>query len=136
MDQKPTWFPDGRLNTAYNCLDRHVKAGHGHRVAFQYVSVMPQTRSGGDATRRITYAELLDQVEAVAGVLRHTFGVAKGDRAVVYMPMIPEAAVTMLACARIGAIHSVVFGGFASKGRSRALTSLSARSASGERISV
>ncbi len=100
------WFPDGELNVCHNALDRHVDAGHGDRAAIIHDS--PVTGS----VTTLTYAELLDQVSRFAGVLRD-LGVAAGDRVVVYMPMIPEAAVAMLACARLGAVHSVVFGGFA-----------------------
>ncbi|KAK4053531.1 hypothetical protein OIV83_001699 [Microbotryomycetes sp. JL201] len=110
--KKPSWFPDGRLNTCYNCVDRHVLAGYGHRPAFHHVPTMPQ--STGQRTT-VTYQELLDDVKVLAGVLKHSFGVKKGDRVVIYMPMIKQTAVAMLACARIGAIHSVVFGGFAPK---------------------
>ena len=100
------WFPDATCNTCHNALDRHVAAGRGERVAIFYDSPLAGAR------RRISYAELLDDVATLAAVLGD-FGVAKGDRVIVYMPMIPEAVVAMLACARIGAIHSVVFGGFA-----------------------
>ncbi len=100
------WFPDATLNTCYNALDRHVVAGHADRTALIYDS--PVT----DTTTELSYAELLEKVAAFAGALRG-FGVEKGDRVVIYMPMIPEAAVAMLACARLGAVHSVVFGGFA-----------------------
>ncbi|AQW54713.1 propionyl-CoA synthetase [Streptomyces violaceusniger] len=102
------WFPDGELNTSYNALDRHVENGHGDRTALIYDS--PVT----GAVRRFSYAELRDEVALFAGALR-SLGVAKGDRVIVYMPMVPEAVVAMLACARIGAVHSVVFGGFAPK---------------------
>jgi propionyl-CoA synthetase len=100
------WFPDAELNTCENALDRHVIAGHGDRTAIIHDS--PVT----GLTTRLSYAELLDQVSRFAGVLR-SLGVAKGDRVIVYMPMVPEAVVAMLACARLGAVHSVVFGGFA-----------------------
>lgn len=102
------WFKGGMLNTSYNCLDRHVAAGHGDRAALIYDSPV----TGGNK-RTYTYAELTDEVARLAGALQAE-GVAKGDRVVIYMPMIPEAAMAMLACARLGAIHSVVFGGFAS----------------------
>ncbi len=102
------WFPGGEMNTCYNCLDRHVEAGNGDRVALIYDS--PVT----DTVKTYTYAELLDQVARFAGVLQGQ-GVVKGDRVLIYMPMVVEAAVAMLACARLGAIHSVVFGGFAPK---------------------
>ena len=100
------WFPGGELNTAYNCLDRHVLAGHGDRIALIWDSAME------GRTERFSYAALLDRVARVAGALA-SLGVARGDRVVIYMPMVPEAAVAMLACARLGAVHSVVFGGFA-----------------------
>ena len=100
------WFPDATLNTCWNALDRHVEAGRGDRPAIHHVS--PVT----DSARTITYRELLDEVALFAGVL-HGLGVRAGDRVIIYLPMIPEAVVAMLACARIGAVHSVVFGGFA-----------------------
>jgi propionyl-CoA synthetase len=100
------WFPDAELNTCYNALDRHVERGRAEQVALIYDS--PVT----DQVVRYTYEELRDQVAKVAGALRD-LGVEKGDRVVVYMPMVPEAVMTMLACARLGAVHSVVFGGFA-----------------------
>ncbi|OZF56366.1 propionyl-CoA synthetase [Rhodococcus sp. 14-2470-1b] len=102
------WFPDGVLNTCVNALDRHVDAGDGDRTALIYDSAMIGTQ------RRYTYAQLLNEVAQFAGVLVRN-GVGKGDRVILYLPMIPEAAVAMLACARIGAVHSVVFGGFAAK---------------------
>ena len=100
------WFPDATLNTCWNALDRHVEAGRGDRPAIHHVSPVTGT------ARTITYRELLGEVAAFAGVL-HDLGVGAGDRVIIYLPMIPEAAVAMLACARIGAVHSVVFGGFA-----------------------
>ena len=100
------WFPDGTLNTCYNALDRHVAAGHADRTALVHESPVTGTRQS------FTYARLLEDVAAFAGVLE-ALGVGRGDRVVVYMPMIPEAVVAMLACARLGAVHSVVFGGFA-----------------------
>ena len=100
------WFSGGELNTAALALDRHVAAGHGSRAALIYESPV----TGTSAT--FTYAELTDLVARFAGVLAG-LGVGKGDRVVVYLPMVPEAVVTMLACARLGAVHSVVFGGFA-----------------------
>ena len=100
------WFAGGELNTCENALDRHVAAGHGDRVALIHDS--PVT----DTVRFFTYAELLEQVALFAGALA-SLGVGKGDRVVVYLPMVPEAVVAMLACARLGAVHSVVFGGFA-----------------------
>ena len=100
------WFADGELNTAYLALDYHVKNGRAGQVALYYDS--PVTAS----KQQYTYKELLDQVARFAGVLKR-HGVGKGDRVVIYMPMVPEAVVAMLACARLGAVHSVVFGGFA-----------------------
>ena len=102
------WFTGGEMNTCYNALDRHVDEGRADQLALIYDS--PVT----DSQRKFTYRELRDEVAAFAGALRQQ-GVAKGDRVIVYMPMIPEAAIAMLACARIGAVHSVVFGGFAAK---------------------
>lgn len=100
------WFPDARLNTCFNAIDRHVIAGRADQAAIHYESPV----TGTSAT--YTYAELLDLVARFAGVLR-SLGVEKGDRVVIYMPMVPEALIAMFACARLGAIHSVVFGGFA-----------------------
>ena len=98
------WFVGGKLNVSANCLDRHVAAGRGDRIAYFW--------EGEDGTRReITYAWLLDQTQRFANVLKG-LGVGKGDVVGIFMPMVPEAAVAMLACARIGAIHNVVFGGF------------------------
>jgi acetyl-CoA synthetase len=101
------WFVGGQTNVSYNCLDRHVLAGKGDKVAFHFEG------EPGD-TRTVTYAQLLDEVQRFANVLKG-LGVTKGDRVNIYLPMIPEAAVAMLACARIGAAHSVVFGGFSSQ---------------------
>jgi acetyl-CoA synthetase len=101
------WFVGGKLNVSYNCLDRHVIAGKGDKVAFHFEG------EPGD-TRTITYSQMLDEVKKFANVLKG-LGVNKGDRVNIYLPMIPEAAVAMLACARIGAVHSVVFGGFSSQ---------------------
>jgi acetyl-CoA synthetase len=98
------WFVGGRLNVAHNCLDRHVDAGHGDQVAYHWEG------EPGD-TRTITYAQLRDDVARTANALKE-LGVGKGDRVAVYLPMIPELPTIMLACARIGAPHSVVFGGF------------------------
>ncbi len=100
------WFPDATLNTCFNALDRHVIRGAANRPALIHDSAMT-----GEQTT-FTYAELLTEVAAFAGVLR-ALGVDTGDRVIIYMPMIPEAVIAMLACARIGAVHSVVFGGFA-----------------------
>ncbi len=100
------WFKDGELNTCYNAVDRHVAQGRGDQVAIIFDS--PVT----DTVRKITYGQVQDEVSRFAGVLQEK-GVGKGDTVIIYMPMIPEAAFAMLACARLGAIHSVVFGGFA-----------------------
>ncbi|HVH81753.1 MAG TPA: AMP-binding protein, partial [Stellaceae bacterium] len=108
-DSKPPfyrWFSGARLNMCWNALDRHVVAGRGERVALIYDSPV------ADTVASFTYRELRDRVARFAGVLKG-LGVTKGDRVLIYMPMVPEAAIAMLACARIGAIHSVVFGGFA-----------------------
>ena len=101
------WFLDGKLNASVNCLDRHVDEGRGDRVAFFFEG------EPGD-TRTITYAELLKDVKKAANALTE-IGIKAGDRVAIYMPMIPEAAVAMLACARVGAAHSVVFGGFSAE---------------------
>jgi propionyl-CoA synthetase len=100
------WFVGGQLNTCYNALDRHVESGRGNQPALIYDS--PVT----DTIATFTYKEMLEKVSIFAGALQK-YGIQKGDRVIIYMPMIPEAPVAMLACARIGAIHSVVFGGFA-----------------------
>src|SRR5688572_378509 len=98
------WFDGGKINISYNCLDRHVNAGKGDRVAYYWEG------EPGDE-RVITYKELLDDVSRCANALK-SMGVGRGDRVAIYMPMIPELAVAMLACTRIGAPHTVVFGGF------------------------
>jgi propionyl-CoA synthetase len=100
------WFADGALNTCHNAVDRHVAVGHGGRTALIYESPVTGT------TARYSFAQLRDEVAQVAGMLAN-LGVTKGDRIVIYMPMIPQTVFAMLACARIGAVHSVVFGGFA-----------------------
>ena len=102
------WFVGAMCNTCHNAVDRHVAGGRGAQPAIIYDSPVTGTK------RSVTYAELLDEVRALAAILQD-FGVAKGDRVILYMPMVPEAIFAMLACARIGAIHSVVFGGFAAK---------------------
>ena len=102
------WFAGAQVNTCYNAVDRHVEAGRGQQPALIYDSPVTGT------TATLTYADLQDHTARLAGVLR-SLGVRKGDRVLIYMPMIPEAAVAMLACARIGAVHSVVFGGFAAR---------------------
>ncbi|MFN4057961.1 MAG: propionate-CoA ligase PrpE [Roseinatronobacter sp.] len=100
------WFKDGMLNTCWNALDRHVEAGRGGQVAIIHDSPITHTK------RELTYAELRDRVASLAGALRAK-GILAGDRVIIYMPMVPEALEAMLACARLGAVHSVVFGGFA-----------------------
>lgn len=101
------WYSDGVLNTCHNALDRHVENGRADQIALIYDSPMT------DTVEKFTYSDLRDHVARLAGALA-SLGVVKGDRVIIYMPMVPEAAMAMLACARIGAIHSVVFGGFAS----------------------
>ena len=100
------WFEGGKMNTAYNCIDRHILNGHGSSLAIVHDS--PVTES----ITKLTYDELFEKTVQLACVLRN-LGVKKGDRVVIYMPNMPEAVISMLACARIGAVHSVVFGGFA-----------------------
>ncbi|MGJ5154233.1 propionyl-CoA synthetase [Bradyrhizobium sp. HKCCYLR1023] len=102
------WFSGAVVNTCYNALDRHVAAGRGDQLALIHDS--PLTSS----VTKLTYAEMLKEVQTLAAIMQD-FGVGKGDRVILYMPMVPEAMVAMLACARIGAVHSVVFGGFAAK---------------------
>lgn len=102
------WFTDGVCNTCWNAVDRQVNAGRGEQAAFIYDSPVTNTK------RILTYNDVLAEVKAFGAILRD-FGIEKGDRVIIYMPMVPEALIAMLACARIGAIHSVVFGGFASK---------------------
>jgi len=102
------WFVGGRINAAYNCVDRHVEAGHGDRVAFHWIG------DPADETRTITYSDLFTMVCKAANALVE-LGVRAGDRVMIYLPMIPEAVVAMLACARLGAPHSVVFGGFSAE---------------------
>ena len=105
-DGLPRWYKDGKLNTSYLALDYHVEQGRSEQLAVIYDSPVTNTK------RQYTYRELLDKVATFAGVLKN-LGVEKGDRVIIYMPMIPETVVAMLACARLGAVHSVVFGGFA-----------------------
>ncbi|MEM1372433.1 MAG: AMP-binding protein, partial [Pseudomonadota bacterium] len=100
------WFADGMVNTCWNAVDRHVEAGRGDQIAIIHDSPITQS------TSKLTYAELKDRVASLAGALAAK-GISKGDRVIIYMPMVPEALEAMLACARLGAIHSVVFGGFA-----------------------
>jgi acetyl-CoA synthetase len=101
------WFVGGRINVSANCLDRHVAAGHGNRIAYRWLGEK-------DEERTLSYADLHREVEKFANVLK-ALGVDKGDRVAIYLPMIPELPIAMLACARIGAVHSVVFGGFSSE---------------------
>jgi acetyl-CoA synthetase len=101
------WFTGGKLNASYNCLDRHVEAGRGGRVAYHW-------RGEGGEERAVTYADLLRDVQRFANALKD-LGVRKGDVVGIYLPMIPEVVVAMLACARIGAPHNVVFGGFSAE---------------------
>ncbi len=111
LDWKPPhakWFLGGKLNASVNCLDRHVRAGRGGRVALIWEGEPP------GEVRRITYGELHADVNKFANVLKG-LGVARGDRVAIYLPMVPEVAVAMLACARIGAVHTVVFGGFSAE---------------------
>jgi propionyl-CoA synthetase len=102
------WYPDAVLNTCYNCLDRHVERGRGSQAAMIHDSPMAGRK------QTFTYADMLEEVTTLAGVIR-SFGVGKGDRVIIYMPMVPEAVFAMLACVRLGAVHSVVFGGFAAQ---------------------
>src|SRR5438128_5463256 len=102
------WFTGAVVNTCYNALDRHIAGGRADQVALIHDSPLANTIT------KFTYAELLKEVQTLAAVMQD-FGVTKGDRVILYMPMVPEAVVAMLACARIGAVHSVVFGGFAAK---------------------
>src|SRR5438552_14651510 len=99
------WFVGGKINVAYNCVDRHVEAGHGDRVSFHW-------RGEEGEERDVTYAQLLADVQRLASGLKAR-GIRKGDVVGIYLPMIPEVVVAMLACARIGAPHNVIFGGFA-----------------------
>src|SRR6202022_1890407 len=102
------WFVDGVCNTCWNAVDRHVMSGRGEQAAIIYDSPLAGQK------RSLTYHRLQTETQVLAAILRN-FGVEKGDRVVLYMPMVPEAVIGMLACARIGAVHSVVFGGFAAK---------------------
>ena len=113
------WFLNGKLNVSYNCLDRHVEAGRADKVAFYWEG------EPGD-TRTITYGDLLEEVSKFSNVLK-SLGVEKGDRVCIYMPMIPELPVAMLACARIGAPHSIVFGGFSADSLSDRIDDASAK---------
>ena len=101
-----TWFPDGEMNTCYNCLDFHINNGNGNKIALIYDSPVTNQK------KKFSYNDLLQKTAKIAGALKNK-GVSKGDRVIIYMPMFPEAVASMLACARIGAIHVVVFGGFA-----------------------
>ncbi|RLI49394.1 MAG: acetyl-coenzyme A synthetase, partial [Candidatus Thorarchaeota archaeon] len=102
-----TWFEDGITNMAYNCLDKHVEAGKGDQIALIWQG------EPLDESKTYTYKQLLSEVNRAANVLKN-LGVKKGDRITIYLPMIPELAIIMLACVRIGAVHSIVFGGFSS----------------------
>ena len=113
------WFADGTLNAAYNAVDRHVEAGNGDRVALHFEG------EGGD-TRTVTYADLQREVSKAANAFT-ALGVGTGDRVAIYLPLIPEAVVTMLACARIGAPHSVVFGGFSAEALSSRINDAEAK---------
>lgn len=112
------WFADGRLNVSYNCIDRHVLAGLGGRVAYYY-------ESDSGLRQVITYNDLLENVSRLANVLKSQ-NIKKGDTVCIYMPSIPEAIYSMLACTRIGAIHSVVFAGFSLESLKKGLMMLSA----------
>ena len=103
------WFPDGESNICYNAVDRHVDEGRGDHIALQSDSVYTGKKE------KFTYKQVQEHVAKLASILKEKFSIEKGDRVVIYMPMVPVAAWAMLACARIGAIHSVVFGGFAAK---------------------
>jgi propionyl-CoA synthetase len=103
------WFPDGEINICYNCIDRHIEAGRGDRVCMYEDSTYTGTQTAW------TYKQMHEKVGKMASILTKKFGIVKGDRVLIYMPMIIESAWAMLACARIGATHSVVFGGFAAK---------------------
>ena len=114
------WFVGGKLNAAYNCVDRHVEAGHGDKVAFHWVG------EPVDDKRTLTYSDLKDEVSRAANALI-ALGVETGDRVAIYMPMLPETVIAMLACARIGAPHTVVFGGFSSDALASRLTDCQAK---------
>ena len=101
------WFEDGVTNTCYNAIDVHIDNGKGNKTALIYDSPITKSKT------KFTYSELREKISKFAGALNNQ-GIKKGDRVIIYMPMIPEAVIAMLACGRIGAIHSVVFGGFAS----------------------
>ena len=113
------WFVGGKLNVAYNCVDRHVAAGHGGQVAYRWEGEPGETRD-------VTYADLLEMVSKAANALT-SLGVQAGDRVAIYMPMIPETVVAMLACARLGAVHTVIFGGFSATALSDRITDCDAR---------
>lgn len=105
------WFVDGKTNVCYNALDRHVADGHGDQMA-----LIHEPNDEGESVKSYTYAEVLDEVQRLANVLKAK-GVRKGDRVSIFMPMVPQLPIAMLACARIGAVHSVVFGGFSAEVR-------------------
>jgi acetyl-CoA synthetase len=108
------WFVGGKLNVCYNCVDRHIDAGRGSKTALVWEGEIETAGGAGGAVRRINYFQLKDMVCTFANGLK-SLGVKKGDRVTIYMPMVPEAVVAMLACARLGAAHSVIFGGFSSQ---------------------
>ncbi|HWP39535.1 MAG TPA: AMP-binding protein, partial [Tepidisphaeraceae bacterium] len=108
------WFVGGKTNMSANCLDRQIKAGRGDKVAIIWEAEPEQVPGRGGLVRKITYNQLRDEVCRFANGLK-SLGVKKGDRVTIYMPMVPEAVIAMLACARIGAPHSVIFGGFSSQ---------------------
>lgn len=103
------WFPDGEINMCYNAVDKHVIEGHGEDIAFYEDSVYTGKQKAW------TYRELREKTGKLASIMKKEYGIVKGDTVLIYMPMVLEAVVVMLACARIGAVHTVVFGGFASK---------------------
>src|SRR4051795_11558917 len=107
------WFAGAVVNTCYNALDRHVANGRADQIALIHDSPLANPAEPSTITK-FTYAELLAEVRTLAAIMQD-FGLSKGDRVILYMPMVPEAMIAMLACARIGAVHSVVFGGFAAK---------------------
>lgn len=103
------WYPDGQINMCYNAIDRHIKNGNGDNVAMIYDSAYL------NISEKFTYNDMHNRIGRIASIMQKKFHITKGDRVLLYMPMIPVSVYAMLACARIGAIHSVVFGGFAAK---------------------
>ena len=108
------WFVNGKTNLAVNCVDRHIRQGRGDKVAILFEGELEIAPGQGGEVRKITYNQLAEQVNQFANALKAK-GVKKGDRVTIYLPLVPEALVAMLACARIGAVHSVIFGGFSSQ---------------------